>query len=257
MTNHSFATPTIPTPTPSVRKPWSASWSCPFPARLNANSCGTTTLSSTEFARLTVAVCYAASMAQVELRTRIPHPSSWMRLMAADHANVEMPCAQCAPQPQPEREKHFCSARGADVAEVNDVCLFPAEPFTESVADFAFGLRIIAAEKQVVVTRHERRLHHDVAVHRVERLHYARVGEPALHLFAERIGVADSQRRRHACRHVERIGDFNENFPAQIGRTCLTQRHKRMRAIGAVEDDVAERRGLGERAALRLAADGT
>ena len=40
--------PTIPTPTPSTRKPWSASWNYPFPARRNASSCGTTAPSSTD-----------------------------------------------------------------------------------------------------------------------------------------------------------------------------------------------------------------
>src|SRR5262245_47371060 len=102
---------------------------------------------------------------------------SYRRSIAADHTNVEVPRAKRTPQPQPEREKHFHSASGADVAEVNDIGLFPAEPFTKPLADFPFGLRTIAAEKQVVVTRYERRLHHDVAVHRVERLHHERVGK--------------------------------------------------------------------------------
>src|SRR5215510_13632794 len=108
-------------------------------------------------------------------RRRSRNPSSCMRSIAVDHTNVEVPRAQSAPQPQPEREKHFHAARGADVTEVNAVCLFPAEPCTKPVADFPFGLRIIATEKQIVVTRYQRWLHHDVTVHRVERLHHARV----------------------------------------------------------------------------------
>ena len=100
----------------------------------------------------------------------------------------------------------------------------------------SLGHRIIAAEKHGVVARYERRLHHDVTVHRVERLHHAHGGKIALHLFAERIGVADRQRRRHSCGHIERIGDVDENFPAQIGCAGLTQRHERVRTIGAVEE---------------------
>jgi len=46
----------------------------------------------------------------------------------------------------------------------------------------------------------------------------------ALDLFAERIRVADGQRRRHPFREIERVGHLDQDLPAQIRRARLPQR---------------------------------
>src|SRR5215813_6377393 len=78
-----------------------------------------------------------------------------------------------------------------------------------------------------------------------------------LHLFAERVRVADGQRRRHASGRVQRIAHLHENLAAQILHASRTQRCQRVRAVGAVNDDVTKGRRVGERADLRRTADAT
>src|SRR5262249_25030724 len=147
--------------------------------------------------------------------------------------------------------------RVGDVAKVDNVVGLPAEPFAEPVGDFAFGRRVVAADEQVVVARHTGRSNHDVAVHRIERLHDAYVREFPLHLFAERVRVADAQRGRHAAGSAQRIAHLHENLAAQILHARRTQCRQRVRAVGAVNDNVAKGRCVGERADLRRAADAT
>ncbi len=57
--------------------------------------------------------------------------------------NVEMRMADDAPEPHPEREKHFRAARVGDVAKIDNVLAFPAEPFAEATGDFAFGHGVV------------------------------------------------------------------------------------------------------------------
>jgi len=59
--------------------------------------------------------------------------------------------SQHTPKAHPEGEKHFRAARVGNVAEVNNVAGLPAEPFAEPVGDSAFGRRVVAAEKQILV----------------------------------------------------------------------------------------------------------
>jgi len=49
---------------------------------------------------------------------------------------------------------------------------------------------VIAADKQIVIAGHARRLDHDIAIYGVERLHDARGGKRLLNPLAERIRIA-------------------------------------------------------------------
>src|SRR4029434_9163808 len=140
------------------------------------------------------------------------YPSS-----ATDDVDVEMRIAYDTPEPHPEREKHFCAARVGDVAEVDDVCGLPAEPFAKPVGDFPLCRCIVAADEQVVVTGHARWFDHDVAVYGGERVHHALVADFALDFSAERVGVADCQRWRHSLGKIERVADLDKYLAGQVG----------------------------------------
>jgi hypothetical protein len=104
--------------------------------------------------------------------------------LSANDVDVEMRRSQHPPQSHPKREKHFRATRVGDVTEINNVAGLPAKPFTEPVGDFAFGRRVVAADEQIVIARQTRGSDHDVAVHRVKRLHDAHIGKFTLSLFS-------------------------------------------------------------------------
>src|SRR5215471_4676633 len=132
---------------------------------------------------------------------------------------------------QPNGHPHFHTPCSGDVAKLDNVAGLPAEPFAEPAGNLTLGLDVVAADKEVVVTRHEGGLDHDLAVHGVQGFHYESVGEFTLHLFSKRVGVADRKRRR-PFREVQRIGNVNEDLAAQISRSSLAEGSERIGAIG-------------------------
>src|SRR5215510_14429770 len=74
-------------------------------------------------------------------------------LASTNHMDVEMRRSYHAPQPHPQRQEHFSSARARDVPEVNNIGGSPTEPFAEPAGDFAFGRCVIATNEQVVISR--------------------------------------------------------------------------------------------------------
>jgi hypothetical protein len=125
-----------------------------------------------------------------------------------------MQSAKRAVQPQPDWHHLLGRSRRADVAQIN--YRMPAEPLLQEFRDARFGARIIAADKDVVIARHERGIDHHFAVHRIERLDDLGLRERPLNLLAERIGVADRKGRRRSMREVKRIGDVDQNLSFEI-----------------------------------------
>ena len=51
----------------------------------------------------------------------------------------------------PERHHHLGAARGSDVAQVDNILCFPAEPLAQIFGHLFFGCGIIAADEKVVI----------------------------------------------------------------------------------------------------------
>jgi hypothetical protein len=76
-----------------------------------------------------------------------------------DHLDIEHTRSQRAPQSQPDRQVHFCAARGGDVTQIDD--MLPTKPGGEQIRDLGFGFGIITADKNVMVPISELpRIHH-------------------------------------------------------------------------------------------------
>ena len=74
----------------------------------------------------------------------------------------------------------------------------PAELPQQLARPAVFAAAIVAGDEHRVRALHERRVDHHRRRHGVERLDDAHVGQRALDLLAERVVVADGERRRHA-----------------------------------------------------------
>lgn len=156
---------------------------------------------------------------------------------------------------QPQGHPHLHPTRAGEVAQIDDIGTLPAEPIAEPPGYFALRGGVVAAEEQVVVPGHQSGLHHQAAVDGVKGFYHERFGKLTLHLFPQRIGVADRQ-RGHPFREIEGIADMDENFLAQIGVTGLAERRERVGAVGAIEKALTKRGALCKRADLRAPAHG-
>src|SRR6185436_16831672 len=112
------------------------------------------------------------------------------------YVHVEMRRFECPEQSDPQRQVHLHSARGGDVAQVDDDA--PSKPVAEDCCDLCLCAGIVPAEKDVVLTGNEAWIHHHLCVDGVECLYDAHARELELNQLGERFGVADRQGRRHA-----------------------------------------------------------
>src|ERR1051326_6531590 len=106
-----------------------------------------------------------------------------------------------------------------------------------------------------MVPRGQGGLNHNRAINSVEGFNNFGIRKLALNLFAERIGVADRQSRRHSFGKIKRVGYLDKYFVEQMRCPGLPQRGDRVCSVGAVEDEVAKSRGVGKGAALPLSPD--
>jgi hypothetical protein len=84
-----------------------------------------------------------------------------------------------------------------------------------------------ASDEEAVPAGYPRRLDHDLHEHRVQRLDRAGVGEGALDLRAEAVGIREQQSGRHPLREVERDSEIDEYLAGQVCRAGRLERRQR------------------------------
>ena len=99
--------------------------------------------------------------------------------------------AEFSEQAQPDWHPHFHAARAGDIAQIDDIDAFPAEPFAEPTRGFALRGFAIAADEQIVITRHDRWIYHERTIYGVQHFHDERIGEFPLDLFTQGISVTN------------------------------------------------------------------
>jgi len=98
----------------------------------------------------------------------------------------------------------------------SSTCFQPSQS-TQHGGDLGFGVGIISAHEQVVLTVSKlTRIDHQRGADRVERLHDLCAGELALQLLAYRVGVADAERGWEALREVEGIRDVDDDLAVDV-----------------------------------------
>lgn len=178
----------------------------------------------------------------------MPYPGLRLRLRYHCDMKVEVRVSHGAVEPDPQREDHLHAARRRDVSQIDDVPRVPAEPLAQGPGDRRLRFGVVAADEHVMISRELRRVDHHDAVHGVQCLDDSCLRKLPLDLLAQRVGVADRERRGKSVREVERVRDVDDDLPVQVVRARHPERFQRSRSRGAVEDDFAERRSVGERA---------
>ena len=112
--------------------------------------------------------------------------------------------------------------------------------------DRGLGSFVVPAHEHVVLAGHLGGIHHDFAVHCVQRLHHPCVGECALDLLAEAVEARDEQAGRHAPRVVERIRDVDEHLLGEVLRARRADRLDHDAGGEVTEDRHRGLRGLAE-----------
>ena len=93
----------------------------------------------------------------------------------------------------------------------------PAEALADA-GHHLLGRGVVAADEHVGRAARELRVHHVGAAHGVEGLHHLGVGQPALHLFAAGIRIAEGELEKRKVAEVGDAGDRDEGDRARLGR---------------------------------------
>ena len=115
-----------------------------------------------------------------------------------------------------------------------------SQPSSRSeLADLPARLLVVAGdEHRRVAVAHRRGVDHHRGRDRVEALHHPRLGERALDLLRQRVGVLHAQGRREALGEVQRVGDVEDHLAGEVVRAHLTECGQAGLAVGHVHHEV-------------------
>jgi hypothetical protein len=155
----------------------------------------------------------------------------------ANDCDVEVEGVQYADEVEVQLHVHLGGARSLDAAEVDDSLRRPAE-LAQQARDCVLSAVVLAGDEEVVLPGYAVRLDHHLHEHGVERLDHAGVGERALDLLTEAVGVGDEEPGRHPLGEVEREPDVDEHFPCQVRRADGFERRQPAGARRRVDDEL-------------------
>ena len=70
----------------------------------------------------------------------------WSNRRTHDEPQIKTRVTEFSEQAQPDWHPHFHAARAGDIAQIDNIAAFPAEPFAEPTCDFALRGFAIAAD---------------------------------------------------------------------------------------------------------------
>ena len=108
---------------------------------------------------------------------------------------------------------------------------------TSAFAPSSFPLTI----DRVLAVRDAERIDHHARGHGVERLHDLRARERGLDLLAQRIRVADEERRRHPVGEVEGVRDVHQDLAVEVRLARGGEGLEGGRSLGRVDDRAPRR----------------
>ena len=158
----------------------------------------------------------------------------------ADHFDVEICSTEGTHQPHPERQPHLQAACVAEAVELDDVA--PAEAL-EQLPDLRTRRGVVAGHEDggVAVTDRSRVDHHRCR-HRVQRLDHLRLGEGALDLLGQRVGVLDAQRGWEAPLMSSGFDTSTSTLPARWSAPTRPSAARLRRAVRRVDHELGVRR---------------